>query len=61
MCYYWSNGPSAFSEEETSSSEVFFAFQVNLVGIRLGAAVGFFLEFGFGYNGVINGGLSFRL
>jgi hypothetical protein len=61
ICYYSSSGTSAHTEEETSSNDIFFAFQLNLIGIRLGGRVAFYLEFGFGYNGLLNGGLAFRL
>ncbi len=34
------------------------AYQVNIVGIRLGTKVAGFAEFGFGYKGIVNFGLS---
>ncbi|GGN07829.1 hypothetical protein GCM10010967_49330 [Dyadobacter beijingensis] len=35
-------------------------FQVSPVGLRIGNKVGVFMELGFGYRGVFNGGLSWR-
>jgi hypothetical protein len=34
------------------------AFQINVFGIRIGTFIGFFIELGFGYNGIINAGFS---
>ena len=36
------------------------AYQVNLVGVRVGKNFGAFLELGFGYNGIFNGGISYK-
>jgi hypothetical protein len=44
----------------TSNKMYHFNFQVNLLGFRIGKAVGFFTELGFGYRGVVNAGLSAR-
>jgi hypothetical protein len=35
-------------------------FQVSPVGLRMGEKVGLFMEMGYGYKGVLNGGLSMR-
>ncbi|NCA75524.1 MAG: hypothetical protein EOM90_04250 [Alphaproteobacteria bacterium] len=37
-----------------------FAFQVNGLGIRIGKEIGGFMEWGFGFRGVVNFGLSAR-
>ncbi|MBE9483471.1 MAG: hypothetical protein IMY74_01420 [Bacteroidetes bacterium] len=37
-----------------------FAYHLNAIGVRFGHSVGFFLETGFGYKGILNGGLSFK-
>ncbi len=34
------------------------AFQVNLFGIRIGTVVGLYIEFGYGYSGIVNAGIS---
>jgi len=36
------------------------AFQVNVLGVRVGKNFGAFLELGFGYNGIFNGGISYK-
>jgi len=38
-----------------------FAWQINAIGIRVGKAFGGFVEFGYGYKGIVNFGLSFQL
>lgn len=45
------------SRNEESSG---FAFQVNVVGFRLGRNVAAFGELGFGFQGIVHGGLSLR-
>jgi hypothetical protein len=54
------NGIAFFNNYRTSSTSVGFlpAFQINLFGIRMGTVFGFFIELGFGYNGIINAGFS---
>ncbi|MFA5419677.1 MAG: hypothetical protein WC341_14595 [Bacteroidales bacterium] len=37
------------------------AYQANVLGIRIGKSIGGFAEFGFGYKGIINLGLSLQL
>jgi hypothetical protein len=36
-------------------------YQVNLVGVRFGKRLGGFAEFGFGYKGIVNFGLSYSI
>lgn len=36
------------------------AYQINLVGVRVGKNIGAFIELGFGYNGIFNGGISYK-
>lgn len=45
---------------ESGSTSGLLNFQLNLAGIRVGKTVALKMEFGFGYKGVINGGLSIR-
>ncbi|MBU2650055.1 MAG: hypothetical protein KKA81_03895 [Bacteroidetes bacterium] len=42
------------------NTSVYFAFQVNAFGIRIGKAFGGFAEVGFGYAGIVNAGLSYK-
>lgn len=57
-----SAGFSVFSESDSleSESKTVFAFHVNALGIRVGKSIGGFLELGFGFNGIINAGLSVK-
>ncbi|QIL41884.1 hypothetical protein G7074_23020 [Pedobacter sp. HDW13] len=41
-----------------TASSTDFAYQVNALGIRAGKNIGAFAELGFGYNGIINVGIS---
>lgn len=41
-------------------SKVLFAFQLNAFGIRVGKGFAGFVEIGFGYNGIVCGGLSYQ-
>lgn len=41
--------------------ETNFAYQVNALGVRAGRKLGVFGELGFGYNGIVNAGISLRL
>jgi hypothetical protein len=43
-----------------SDSQVFVNFQLNLLGLETGGKVCFYAEGGFGYDGVLNGGIRFR-
>jgi hypothetical protein len=53
-------GTYTYSETETSSN-VFPALNVTLLGFRIGDAVAFFGELGGGYKGVFQGGLRVRI
>ena len=41
-----------------TASTTDFAYQINALGIRVGRKIGVFTELGFGYNGIINAGVS---
>ena len=43
-----------------SASETYFALQINAVGLRVGEKVAGFMELGFGFNGIICGGITVR-
>ncbi len=47
-------------EDGQKESTTLFAFQVNAFGIRFGKTFGGFLETGFGYSGLMNGGLFLK-
>lgn len=49
------------AQPDSSSSGIGFGFQLNGVGIRVGKAVGGFVEMGYGCQGIINFGLTARL
>lgn len=56
-------GPSfarAKNNKGETKSNTEFAFQVSPIGIRVGNHIAFFLEGGFGYQGMLSGGLSAR-
>ena len=36
------------------------AWQINAIGIRIGASIAGFVEFGYGYKGIVNAGLSYQ-
>ena len=46
--------------EKESSDANHMAFQFNAVGFRFGKQIGGFFEFGYGYKGIFNGGISAR-
>lgn len=58
---------AAFSKAEPNENsyktekETYFAYQVNAIGIRAGRKLGAFAELGFGYNGILNLGVSLKL
>lgn len=59
----FSAGPSfvhAENDKKETKDNVTFAFQGSPVGIRVGNHFAFFLEAGFGYQGMVSGGLSAR-
>ncbi|MES2653090.1 MAG: hypothetical protein V4663_15220 [Bacteroidota bacterium] len=41
-----------------TASTTDFAYQINALGVRVGRKIGVFTELGFGYNGIINAGIS---
>ncbi len=47
-------------EDLALPSGTLFAFHLNAFGVRFGKDLGFFLESGFGYNGIISGGISYQ-
>ena len=59
----------SFTSSKTLSGETnfeldnntLFAFHINAFGIRFGKSLGFFFEAGFGYNGMLNAGVNYRL
>jgi hypothetical protein len=50
-----------YNGEKLSTRKLYPAGQLTLVGLRVGRAVGFFSEFGFGTNGIVLAGLSVQL
>ena len=52
--------PDTNEEETSDNNQVFFDFQVNLIGVRVGKKLAGFAELGFGYKGIINGGISYQ-
>lgn len=54
--------PAVDSGKTTSTGTInSFAWQVNVIGIRVGKAIAGFAEFGYGYKGIVNIGLSIQL
>lgn len=51
---------SAKNDNDETKNNVEFAFQASPLGIRVGNHIAFFLEGGFGYQGLISAGLSAR-
>ena len=56
------NFKSNYADSTSSSgvSTTHLAYQVNVVGVRFGKNFGAFIELGFGYNGIFNGGISYK-
>lgn len=52
--------PDTNSEETDINNQVFFDFQINLIGVRVGKALAGFAELGVGYKGIINAGISYQ-
>ncbi len=46
--------------EISNDSSGFFNFQISLIGLRIGKELAFYTEFGFGYKGILNFGLSYQ-
>ncbi len=54
--------PTTHSGNASSSGSINqFAWQINAIGIRIGNSIAGFAEFGYGYKGIINVGLSIQL
>ena len=51
---------SGSGETDVSWDDPYFNFQVNLLGVRVGKALAGFAEFGLGYKGIINAGISYQ-
>ncbi len=51
---------SAKNDNDETKNSIIFAFQASPIGIRVGNHIAFFLEGGFGYQGLISAGLSAR-
>ncbi len=51
---------SAKNDNDETKNNTEFAFQVSPIGIRVGNHIAFFLEGGFGYQGLVSAGLSAR-
>ena len=51
--------PDAVGMNSKNSSMILPGYQINLVGVRFGKRLGGYLEFGFGYKGVVNLGLAY--
>ncbi len=47
-------------ETDQSMNQTVFSYQATPLGIRLGTTIAIIAEFGYGYKGIINGGLSYR-
>jgi len=53
---------SKFNDQaDQTVTNVSWAYQINALGIRLGKKVGGFIELGFGYQGIVNLGISAKL
>lgn len=64
--FYGTMGVGFFVKRKTfyevqTETEFGYTFQASPVGLRIGNKVGVFMELGYGYKGVFNGGLSMRL
>lgn len=63
--FYANAGAGFFVKRKTlyemqSDTDFGYTFQVTPAGLRVGDKVGLFMELGYGYKGVFNGGLSMR-
>jgi len=57
LCYI-RRYPRANSSDDT---RLISAFQVDVIGVRVGRKAGFYVETGFGYDGFLHGGINVRL
>ena len=55
------NPPTDSGNESSSGSINQFAWQINAIGMRIGNSIAGFIEFGYGYKGIVNAGLSIQL
>lgn len=55
------NPPVDSGKTSSSGSINRIAWQINAIGIRIGNSVAGFIEFGYGYKGIVNAGLSVQL
>jgi hypothetical protein len=55
-------GSSIYTQKDTSqtASKTIFAFHLNAIGLRVGKTIGAFVEIGYGFNGLVNGGFSVK-
>ncbi|MAE08148.1 MAG: hypothetical protein CL661_05240 [Bacteroidetes bacterium] len=54
--------PSASSEKVSSTGSINrLAWQINAIGVRIGSSIAGFVEFGYGYRGIVNAGISVQL
>lgn len=63
--FYGTGGAGFFVKQSSlydtqTTNEFGLTFQVSPVGLRIGKRVGVFMELGYGYKGIFNGGLSIR-
>ncbi|WP_194776978.1 hypothetical protein [Pararhodonellum marinum] len=58
MSFLTSNSDDTTPERSSGSA---FGYQVVPIGVRVGDGLAFFAELGFGFRGVLNAGISFRL
>ncbi len=53
--------PTESGSQSTSGTINRIAYQINVMGIRIGDNIGGFVELGYGYKGIVNVGLSIQL
>jgi len=55
------NPPSSIGKTVSTGTINSIAWQINAIGIRVGKAIAGFAEFGYGYKGIVNLGISIQL
>ena len=51
----------AFKDENNTTNSIdYFTFQITALGFRVGKKLAVFAELGFGYKGILNGGISYQ-
>lgn len=55
------NENAEIDDNEEKSSTSFISYQIDVVGVRLGRSFGVFAKVGFGFKGLLNGGVSYEL